>query len=214
MKKIHIPLIMIIFLSLTHFGNAQEVFYHSSEEFKNEKKLRPFRIGVKAGFPNLIGGNIEYVTPLGPNRLALTLDHSVIKTDWLESVVEDFDGQVNFKYFEGGLNYYFFQPGRGLYGGVSYSILRLQGNHYYSNSQEVLNLLHDSFNVKLGARLGGLFYIRPEIGYSFTPFPDSYRVNVIYMDGRTESYTREFALEGAELIYKGLIATIGIGFAF
>lgn len=72
----------------------------SGEVFAQEK---PFRLGVKIGFPNIIGGHLEYVTPLLENKLAASIDYSSINTD---NYIDPDEGKLT--YFEVGLNYYFF----------------------------------------------------------------------------------------------------------
>lgn len=72
----------------------------SGEVFAQEK---PFRLGVKIGFPNIIGGHLEYVTPLLKNKLAASIDYSSINTD---NYIDPDEGKLT--YFEVGLNYYFF----------------------------------------------------------------------------------------------------------
>lgn len=186
-------------------------------------KVRPFRLGVKIGVPNLLGGNLEYVTPLLGKKLSVTVDYSKIASSLFapESDEESGDSEnidFDFSYFEAGLNYYFFQPGRGLYGGVSYGIITLKGTDtgiIVGGEMETayMDFSHNSFNVKLGAKLGGLFYFRPEIGYSFNPLPKDIEYEVEYMDGTrgTDILPRDGV---PEILYKGLIANIGLGFAF
>jgi|SRR5690606_3015128 len=182
-------------------------------------KIRPFRIGVKAGFPNLIGGNIEYVTPLFRNKLALNVDYSHIKSDWLLEP-EDRGGndQNQLKYIHGdfGLNYYFFKPGKGLYAGVSYSIINAEAEIERFDAVEYINEKHNSVNLKLGARLGGLFYFRPEVGYMFSSLPKKYEVLAVYDDGTRETRIDDWSDSNGpeDILFKGLIANIGIGFAF
>ena len=180
-------------------------------------KVRPFRIGVKIGFPNIIGGNVEYVTPLLEKRLALNVDYSTLKSEWLlGSGDTEGDMKIDFTYLDFGLNYYFFKPGRGLYGGVSYNNIKAKSTTEDSESIEYIDEKHSSFNVKLGAKLGGLFYFRPEVGYSFSPLPKEYEVLIVYDDGTRETRTDDWSdFEGpADILFKGLMFNIGFGFAF
>lgn len=196
---------------------AQDISQELEE--KEVIKVRPFRVGVKLGFPNVIGGNLEYVTPLLGKKLAVNADYSMINSDWLlkpEDMGEGSQQKLDYSYLDIGLNYYFFKPGKGLYGGISYSSIKAEATMPDSESVEYIKESHGSFNVKLGAKLGGLFYFRPEIGYSFKPLPKKYDVLTVYNDGTTETRTDDWSdAEGpADIIFNGLIANIGIGFAF
>ena len=187
-------------------------------------KVRPVRLGVKIGFPNLVGGNLEYVTPLLGDKLAVNLDYSTVKSDWFMPEGEESDmtetTHLNFSYMEGGINYYFFKDGKGLYGGASYGTMKFGGQtSVYKDGKDgtgSIDFSHATFNVKLGAKLGGLFYFRPEVGYSFTSMPKTIDYQVNYEDGSTETETYDFTEEvaPADILFKGLIANIGFGFAF
>lgn len=71
----------IIFTAGTSF--AQDTEPLNETEPKRERKVRPLRFGAKLGNPNLIGGNVEYVSPLLNNKLAVSFDYSILKSDWL-----------------------------------------------------------------------------------------------------------------------------------
>ena len=201
--------------------SGQEVPVMEEKELRREIKVRPFRIGGKIGIPNVIGGNLEYVTPFVNKKLAVSFDYSVLNSDWLglkatnendetgEGLLENLN--LDIKYMEGGLNYYFFKPGRGLYGGVSYGIIKINGTMAYENASEITDFSHSSFNLKLGAKLGGLFYFRPEVGFSFNSLPETYDVKIIYDDGSSETQTKD---NPVGFLPSGLIANIGLGFAF
>ncbi len=80
---------------------------------------------------------------------------------------------------------------------------------------EDINETHDSFAVKLGAKLGGLFYFRPEIGYAFSSLPTSYQVEYTRETGEKETYREELDTNGVPtFLLNGFIANIGFGFAF
>jgi len=187
----------------------------SSIIFSQEK---PFRIGVKIGFPNVLGGNIEYVLPLLDNKLSISLDYSSLKADsYLE---EGETAKVN--YFLGGLNYYFSKEGKGLYGGLSYGAFKGEGTavDVYSNDDTKMDgvgkidLTNNSMNVLIGAKLGGLFYFRPEIGFAFSGFPKNIDMNVTFPDGSTEIQSVVDAEDIPSIVSSGLIFNIGFGFAF
>ena len=212
--------ILIVFTIMFSIGNIQaQESISLDEDAPKEKKLRPFRIGAKVGFPNIIGGNLEYVTPLLNNKLAVNLDYSKIKSDWLltgEEAEAAGDNEFDYNYLEGGLNYYFFKPGRGLYGGVSYGNINIKGTVHYEDSRDIIDASHGSMNIKLGAKLGGLIYFRPEVGYSFSPLPDNVEATKVYNDGSRESINFQFDSEVTpyNILFLGLMANIGIGFAF
>ena len=77
--------------------------------FSSYSQDKPYRVGVSFGLPNLVGLNLEYVTPALNNKFAATLDYSSIK-------LKDEEIDFNFSYFELGSNYYFGQKSKGLYG--------------------------------------------------------------------------------------------------
>ncbi|MFD2516330.1 hypothetical protein [Salinimicrobium flavum] len=211
-------LIMIAALTFSYSVNAQ-----TESQQERDYKVRPIRLGLKLGFPNLVGGNLEYVTPLLNDRLAVNLDYSTINSDWFMAD-EETDGtettNLDFSYLEGGFNYYFFKAGKGLYGGLSYNQMNFKGEtNVESNGREGkgnIDYNHNSFNIKLGARLGGLFYFRPEIGYSFSHLPKTIEYQARYEDGTTETETYDFSeeLASADILFKGLMVNIGFGFAF
>ena len=83
----------------------------------------------------------------------------------------------------------------------------------------IIDFKHDSFNLKLGAKLGGLFYFRPEIGYAFSSYPEYLEYEFTY-EGETrtesESFDELFAANESpqKLLFDGLIFNIGFGFSF
>ena len=212
-----LPSLIAILYFFPLVGWAQKTSVDLDE--KDSYKVRPIRIGVKIGFPNLVGGNLEYVTPLMNKKLAVTVDYSKIKSDWLlesEDMGEGNNDQINFGYMDIGLNYYFFKSGKGLYAGAGYNTIKAEGTMENDDSVDYIDEKHSSVNIKLGAKLGGLFYFRPEVGYSFDPLPKKYDVLTVYDDGTRENRTDDWSdAEGpADILFKGLMANIGIGFAF
>ena len=218
-----IPVCFLFCLLSTQFVFAQN--FEQPEKQERTYKLRPIRLGLKLGFPNLIGGNVEYVTPLLSDKLSVSVDYSTVKSGWFMSEDDETDGtettDVNFSYLEGGLNYYFFKAGKGLYGGVSYSKFQIEAKTFEQNDEGQdgtgnIDYNHSSFNIKLGAKIGGLFYLRPEIGYSFSSLPKTFDYKVRYDDGTTETETYDMVdeLSVPDIFFKGLSANIGIGFAF
>ena len=178
--------------------------------FSQEK---PFRIGLKLGFPNIIGGNLEYATPLLGKKLAASIEYSSISAD---KFMEPDEAKLT--YLQIGFNYYFFKEGSGLYSNVSYGMLDadltlidIESDFDYDKlGNAFANLSNKSFNVKLGAKLGSGFYFRPEIGYSFTSLDKIVEVNVKFPDGSSEIQQEEIPSE----LTQGLLFNIGFGFAF
>lgn len=211
-------LLLAAMLFQFNFAQAQ-----TDTPVERDYKVRPVRLGLKLGFPNMVGGNVEYVTPLLNDKLAVSLDYSTIKSDWFLSE-EESDGtetkELNYSYLEGGINYYFFKAGKGLYAGVSYNQLNFDGETVVTRDGQQgtgnIDYNHNSFNIKLGAKLGGLFYFRPEVGYSFSSLPKTIDYQIKYPDGTTETDIYDFSeqLASADILFNGLIANIGFGFAF
>ena len=187
MKKIFI-FIFIIALSIS--ATAQE---------------KPFRIGLKVGVPNIIGLNIEYVTPLLDGKLAATLDYS--KFSFTAEGVE-----IDYSYFEIGTNYYFKKKGRGLYGHISYGKITVTGTYTDVNlGTGSAKMPFSMMNFKLGAKLGKGFYFRTELGYGIV-FSGMDKVDVKYTDPAGFTTTEEVTVPS--LVSGGPIVNIGIGIAF
>ena len=174
---------------------------------------KPFRIGVKIGYPNIVGGTIEYVTPLLKKRLAPTIEYSSVNVDkYLDP------NKAKLTYFQAGLNYYFLKEGKGLYGNISYGILdaKLTINDIQSDSDPNLKgsantaISNNSINIKIGAKWGKGFYFRPEIGYSFTPLDETVVVNVNFPDGSTETQNETLP----SILTQGILFNIGFGMSF
>lgn len=205
MKRIIYPKMVLIALCL----------FTSTIAFSQEN---PFRIGVKIGFPNVIGGNIEYVTPLLENKLSVSVDYSGLKAN---SFLDEGD-TGKFRYFEAGANYYFTKEGEGLYGGLSYGSFKIDGtlsdldsnDETKSGGSGVYDTSSSSINLLLGAKLGRRFYFRPEIGFAFSGFPETVSMDVTFPDGSREL---QYVLEKGDLpsvLSSGLMFKIGFGVAF
>lgn len=208
MKKISF-LCMLLFCS---FAFSQE------QEEKKEKStdVNPIRIGVKVGVPDIVAGNLEFVTPIFDNRLALFVDYSKF------SVNED-DAEVDVNYFEGGLNIYLNNKGRGLYASVSLSNLKVDGKYTDAETRDGTiyqgsatgDVQIKTTNLKLGAKLGKKFYFRIEAGYGFGDIPQEIEVT------GTEQGTGMQQTDYVEIpdipgvSESGMIvANIGFGFSF
>lgn len=182
---------------------------------------KPFRIGAKVGFPNLLSGNIEFVTPLADKKISVMIDYSSFSFDdlfELEEMDVNEELTLDYSYFEIGVNYYFFNEGKGLYGSLSYTNMNLDLTYNGVESDITDNLIGsatagvslNTLNLKIGAKWGGLIYFRPEIGYSFTSLPSTVTAEVIFSDQSKETHTEEIPSE----LTGGLILNIGFGFAF
>lgn len=181
----------------------------ASTQLKAQEK--PFRIGVKAGFPNLVTGNLEYVTPLLNERLAFMIDYS-------KFTFEAEDAKLDYSYFEVGTNYYLRREGHGPYLGISYTNLSLDFLYEEKESESnpnavgraTANIDVNTLNIKLGAKWGGLIYFRPEIGYSFTALPNTVEAKVEFENEPTEYHVEEVP----SVLTAGFIFNIGFGFSF
>ncbi len=218
-----------ILLMVSGIALAQDVIPVEKVEDPKETtkvKVRPIRIGAKLGFPNLVGGNLEYVTPLLKNKIAANADYSSINGSWFSSGDTESALDLKFSYLEGGVNYYIFKPGTGVYTGINYGSLKFKGSEQDVSSDTDENktgkgfydFSHSAVNLKLGAKLGGLFYFRPEVGYSLSKFPNSIDRRVVFTDGSTEMQKIGFDSEdspvSASAFFAGLIYNIGMGFSF
>ena len=224
--KILLVAIMFVMPILIYGQDTTSIKKTEIPEGYTKIKVRPIRIGAKLGFPNVAGGNIEYVTPILKHKLAANADYSSINASFLSEGENDNGLSLKFSYIEGGLNYYLFKPGRGLYTGLNYGNLKFEGTepNISSDSDEnkmgrgYYDFTHSGVNLKLGAKLGGLFYFRPEVGYSLSKFPDSVDRKVVFDDGSSE--IQKIAFDGedspiaASALLSGFIFNIGLGFSF
>ncbi|PKD16628.1 hypothetical protein APR41_07400 [Salegentibacter salinarum] len=110
-----------------------------------------------------------------------------------------------------------------MYAGITYSNYGLKGTvpNIAENQNEALgdgyvDFSNNSVNIKAGAKWGGFFYFRPEIGYAFNPFPSSLPMLVEFEDGTSENQELDLSADSGflDLIYEGMIFNIGIGFSF
>lgn len=135
------------------------------------KSIKPLRLGVKVGVPNIITANAEYVTPLLGNRIALAVDYMS-----LSKTVDD--TEINYNNFEIGTNIYFNKQGKGLYGGISYFSFDGDGTFTDVEFDDGINgdgkgiIKFNTVNLKLGAKFGRSFFFRIEVGYGFGEIPE------------------------------------------
>jgi len=204
MKKIITTSLFLLFT--VFYFQAQETTNYTLEETES---IKPLRFGVRLGTPHIITGNVEYVTPLLNNRVAVTLDYMS-----LSKTVDD----VSIKYnnFEFGTNIYLSENGKGLYGSITYFSFKSEGTFSEVEFNNTINdgtgkIDFDTFNFKLGAKLGSTFYFRIEVGYGFGNIPEYI---VVTSNNSTETTLEEIP-EIPGISKSGLlIANIGFGFSF
>jgi len=195
MKNLRLAFSLIVFLVLVNVVN--------SNAFAQEN---PFRIGVKVGFPQVAGLNIEYVTPLLNKRLALDGDYSYIP-------LNPSDATIKYTYYALYANYYFNHEGHGFYGGFGYSHIGLKvtkdvtfsdGTTQSGNADIGINAL----NLKIGGKYGKMLYFRWELGGSLGLNSPAFEV-VATKNGVTNTKSFSSPFKGS-----GPLADIGFGFSF
>lgn len=178
-----------------------------------ETEIRPFRLDLRAGLPNIVGVNIEYLTPVFNTRLAFFSNYNGFNYS-----VDGVDNKL--RYFEIGTNIYISNNGKGLYGSLSYGKLGIKGTYHniLDDEGELLvggtsDLNVSALNVKAGIKLGGFVYFRAEFGYGFGDVPQE-----ILVQGFLNGNEKSIMIETPDLIgmsEKGyVIANIGIGISF
>lgn len=185
-----------------------------SAQNSDDPDLRRFRIGLKAGVPNIIGGNAEYVLPILDNHLAPYLDYSTFSLE-----VDGVDTSFNF--FEIGSNVYFNNRGKGLYASLSYGSFNLEGT--YTDAETIDGEVFEgeaegdiditTFNLKLGVKLGNKFYFRAEAGYGFGDIPEVVEIRGT-VNGQPETGVEEIPDVPGIGDNGLLVANIGFGFSF
>jgi len=198
MKKLFTVLGLVGIYAMTNLSNV------SAQD-------KPFRIGLKIGYPQLVGLNLEYVTPLLNKKLSADLDFSYFSfnTD---------PAPVKYTNFAIGADYYLIGEGRGIYLGLAY------GRSSFSASEDVIStdpgtlgqvstakasVGINTFNLKIGGKHGGLFYFRWELGYRVGPKNLDLVETATFPGGYTQTNTQSLPISGS-----GPIADIGFGLAF
>ena len=174
---------------------------------------QPIRIGIKIGYPNFLGLNVEYVTPLLGGRIGPSFDYSYLPTQSIGDV------EASFSYMELGANVYPIRAGKGIYLNVSYGRLAFDGEVTQTvdfdppvGPQEgtgSLSLGLNRVNFKLGSKLGGRVYFRTEFGWALGVGDSSASVSF-----SAQGQTKEDTFEVPKLIAGGPLANIGIGVGF
>ncbi len=178
---------------------------------------QPIRIGVKLGYPNFLGLNAEYVTPLLGGRIGPSVDYSFLPERDLGDVT------AKFNYFEIGANIYVIRPGKGLYLNVGYGRFAFDGSVTETvdfgapvgeaEGTGSIDLALNRVNFKLGSKLGGRVYFRTEFGWALGLGDSS--LNVGYeatSNGQNVSQTEEWKIP--KLLAGGPLANLGFGVGF
>ena len=208
MKKIVFSSVLLFFFLSTSY--SQEEIVTTS----NDHNIPRFRIGIKIGAPNIVGGNIEYLTPLFGNRIAPYIDFSTFNLDIDQA-------ELSFNYLEVGSIIYFNAKGKGLYTSLSYGsfnsdvlaqdAITFEGETFTGTAEGDISI--QTFNVKLGAKLGRKLYFRTEIGYGIGNIPSE-----VLVVGNVNGITGEGVIEIPNIpgiTDTGLLlANIGIGYSF
>ena len=182
----------------------------AQDDFSTSKSIKPLRIGVKVGLPNIITANAEYVTPLLGNRVAVAVD-------WMSLSQTIDDTSLDYNNFEIGSNIYLNTTGKGLYAGISYFSFDSEGTfpevEFDNGTVEdgTGTVKFNTINLKLGAKLGRTFYFRIEAGYGFGDIPE-----FIVVTSKTSSETILEEIPGFPGIKTNGIPNFnfGIGFSF
>lgn len=174
-------LFMGCFMFTAHAQDSGVIETKANEEIAPKvKSIKPLRIGVKLGIPSILTASAEYVTPLLNNRVALAIDYFALD--------RDFDGtQIDYTTFEIGANVYVNPRGKGFYGGVSYTSFASEGTFLdvefddtnFTTGDGKANIDYNTLNLKVGLKMGRIFYSRVEIGYGFGTIPNEVVVRSI-----------------------------------
>ena len=206
MKKIF----LILSLISTAYVSAQDISITDSIS-----KSKTISIGVKAGAPNILSLNGEFVLPILNNHIAPFIDYGSFSLD-IENT------QADLKYLEYGLNIYLGNKGKGLYVGAgsgkltnefTFNDLTFEDNGVSLKGSATTSLDINALNLKLGFKSGGLIYFRIEAGYGIGTIPD--RLNFTATSGGiTETFSEEIpAIPGIGSNGFG-IGNIGLGVSF
>lgn len=165
MRNLKTTNILIMLIILTGINTS------FAQNDTSPKSIKPLRLGVKVGIPNILTANAEYVTPLLSNRVALSMDYMS-----LSKTIDD--TEIKYNNFEIGTNIYLTNKGKGLYGGLSYFSFDGDGTftdvefNDGSTGDGKGNIKFNTINLKVGAKFGRAFFFRIEVGYGFGDIPE------------------------------------------
>lgn len=177
---------------------------------------KPLRIGVRVGTPMSASLNVEYVTRLLDGKLAFTADFMDYSFELGRIISDRYDLTLTQDYWELGINYYIFKEGRSLYVGVAYSEGKSNyfiDNYNFNGRQDGTGSTEYAFSsgiVKVGAKFGRWFYIKPEVGLMLQGFETSHDINIAF--GDDTSTVHPLALPWP--FSTGIMASIGLGLGF
>lgn len=184
---------------------------------KNSSDLNRFRIGLIMGTPNTIGGNVEYLSPLLKDRISFYFNYSGLSG--LPFFTDDFDNDV--QYLEAGANIYLRSTGSGFYASLGYGNLDIHSvyeNAFSYEGEQFEGLAEgdfdvNTFNVKIGYKIGRKFYFRTELGYGFGNVPEEILITGTINGEEVIGYTDVPKVPG--ITDSGyLLFNIGVGFSF
>ncbi len=180
----------------------------AQKDSSKTKSIKPLRIGVKVGVPNIITANAEYVTPLLNNRIALAVDYMS-----LSKTIDDTN--INYNNFEIGANAYLNKKGKGLYFGISHFSFDGEGTFTEVEFQPDIyedgtgTIQFNTINLKLGLKMGRVFYSRFEVGYGFGDIPE-----YIVVTSKTSGQTKLEEIPEIPGISKSGLPILNFGFGF
>lgn len=204
MKASPIKTLLALFLPFVVISNVY------CQDTLETKSIKPFRLGAKIGIPNIITANAEYVTPLLGNRIAFAIDYMSMSKTVDET-------EINYNNFEIGSNIYLNKKGNGLYGGISYFSFDGEGTYTetefddgsFADATGIIKF--NTINLKLGAKLGRVFYFRVELGYGFGKIPEQ----ILVKSNTSSQTTFEDIPDIPGISSSGLpLFNFGIGFGF
>lgn len=202
MKSFSIKVVLAFIFPFLIIYNGQ------SQTDVDSRSIKPLRLGVKVGVPNILTANAEYVTPLFGNRVAIAVDYMSLSQN-----ISDTD--INYSNFEIGSNVYFNSTGKGFYGSISYFSFDGDGtytdieydNGYYGDGTGSIKF--NTINLKLGVKLGRTFFFRFEVGYGFGDIPE----HVLVTSTTTSQTAYEEIPEIPGISSSGVpVFNLGIGF--
>lgn len=203
MYKLFGALLVLLFIASSSFAQQEQV------------KIRPIRLGVKVGTPNIGSINVELLSSIFNHKLAIAGDYGVYSQPFTDASVS---GTYDFSYWAAEVHLYLRKPGKGAYLGLGYGHLNIAVNAdgytsaaYLGQTGSGTGEVGGSFKmIKLGAKWGGLIYFRPEIGYSFVDFDDVIKIKVKYATNTIEQNEKMPPVND----YFKLVFNLGIGIAF
>lgn len=202
--------LLLLLIPISSMSQEIETTDYDDENVSATRDINPLRIGLKVGVPTVFAINVEYVTPLLDNHVALAIDYFPL-------TLSTSDVEAKFKNFEIGSNIYFKNTGKGLYGGFSYFKFNADAkvtdvdfdDESYGTGETSIEF--NTFNLKVGAKLGNAFYFRIELGYGFGELPET--VVITSLDG--SSSTTEDLDEVIGFLGSGVpVFNFGIGYSF